>query len=65
MTTTEKYLAMNNEFCRLRDAIYECDVEEADEDPTIQKNVEIALGILCQYLDYYKELNDVHTRTKK
>ncbi|MCQ2576205.1 MAG: hypothetical protein MJ162_05620 [Treponema sp.] len=65
MTTTQKYLNMNNEFCRLRDAIYECDVDEQEEDPNIQKNVELALGILCQYLDYYKELNDVHTRPKK
>ncbi|MCR4953731.1 MAG: hypothetical protein K6A43_06595 [Treponema sp.] len=65
MTATEKYLAMNNEFCRLRDAIYECDVEEAEEDEKVQKTVEAALGILCQYLDYYKELNDVHTHEKK
>lgn len=64
MTTTEKYLAMNNEFCRLRDAIY-ADVEEADEDPQVQKSVEMALGILVQYLDYYKELNDVKTRQKQ
>ena len=41
MTATEKYLAMNNEFCKLRDAIYECDVDEADEDPQIQKTVEV------------------------
>ena len=60
----EKYLAMNNEFCRLRDAIYNPDVDEADEDENVQKTVEAALGILCQYLDYYKELNDVHTRVK-
>ena len=33
MTATEKYLAMNNEFCKLRDAIYESNVVEADEDP--------------------------------
>lgn len=65
MTATEKYLAMNNEFCKLRDAIYESDVEEADEDSKIQKNVELALGILCQYLDYYKELNGVRTRVKE
>ena len=64
MTATEKYLAMNNEFCRLRDAIYNPDVDEADEDENVQKTVESALGILCQYLDYYKELNDVHTRVK-
>lgn len=65
MTATEKYLAMNNEFCRLRDAIYESNVEEADEDEQVQKSVEMALGILVQYLDYYKELNDVHTRQKQ
>ena len=50
MTATEKYLAMNNEFCRLRDAIYNPDVDEADEDERIQKSVEMALGVLCQYL---------------
>lgn len=65
MTATEKYLAMNNEFCRLRDAIFECDVEEAEEDPNVEKSVEAALGILVQYLDYYKELNGVKTREKK
>ncbi|MCR5284893.1 MAG: hypothetical protein K6D95_04790 [Treponema sp.] len=65
MTATEKYLNMNNEFCRLRDAIFECDVEEAEEDSNVQKSVEAALGILCQYLDYYKELNNVKTRVKQ
>ena len=62
MTTTEKYLAMNNTFCKLRDAIYESDVEEADEDTTIQNNVEVALGVICQFLDYYKAINNVKTR---
>ena len=65
MTATEKYLAMNNEFCRLRDAIYESNVEEADEEEKIQKGVEMALGIIVQYLDYYKELNGIKTRQKK
>lgn len=65
MTATEKYLVMNNEFCRLRDAIYESNVEEADEDEKIQKGVEMALGIIVQYLDYYKELNGIKTRQKK
>ena len=65
MTATEKYLAMNNEFCRLRDAIYNPDVDEAEEDERIQQSVESALLVLCKYLDYYKELNDVHTREKK
>ena len=65
MTATEKYLNMNNQFCRLRDAIFACDVEEAEEDQNVEKSVEAALGILCQYLDYYKDLNNVHTRPKQ
>ena len=65
MTTTEKYIAMNNTFCHLRDTIYENDVEEADEDTTIQNNVEVALGVICQYLDYYKVINNVKTREKE
>lgn len=65
MTATEKYLEMNNQFCRLRDAIYNPNVVEADEDEQVQKSVEMALGILCQYLDYYKELNKVKSREKK
>jgi len=56
---------MNNEFCKLRDAIYESNVVEEDEDPQVQKTVEAALGILCQYLDYYKDLNKVKSREKK
>ncbi len=65
MTATEKYLTMNNEFCKLRDAIYESNVVEADEDSQVQNSVQMALGILCQYLDYYKELNKVKSREKK
>lgn len=65
MTATEKYLEMNNQFCRLRDAIYNPNVVEADEDEQVEKSVEMALGILCQYLDYYKDLNKVKSREKK
>lgn len=65
MTSTEKYLMMNNEFCKLRDAIYESDVDEEPEDDRIQKSVEMALGVLCQYLDYYKDLNGCKTHAKK
>ncbi|MCQ2591740.1 MAG: hypothetical protein MJ188_03060 [Treponema sp.] len=65
MTAAEKYVAMNNSFCKLRDAIYESDVEEADEDKKVQRSVEMALGVLCQYLDYYKEINNVVTRPKQ
>ena len=65
MTATEKYLAMNNEFCRLRDAIFNPNVVEADEDEQVQQNVMMAMGVLNQYLDYYKELNKVKTKPKK
>ena len=65
MTATEKYLAMNNEFCRLRDAIFNPNVVEADEDEQVQQNVMAAMGILNQYLDYYKDLNKVKSREKK
>lgn len=64
MTATEKYLAMNNTFCKLRDAIYESDVEEAD-DSVYDFDVEVALTVICQYLDYYKRINNVKTREKK
>ncbi len=65
MTATEKYLAMNNEFCRLRDAIFNPNVVEADEDEQVQQNVMMAMGVLNQYLDYYKDLNKVKSREKK
>ena len=65
MTATEKYLAMNNEFCRLRDAIFNPNVVEADEDEQVQQNVMAAMEILNQYLDYYKDLNKVKSREKK
>ncbi|MBP3743550.1 MAG: hypothetical protein J6J00_11250 [Treponema sp.] len=65
MTATEKYLAMNNEFCRLRDAIFNPNVVEADEDEQVQQNVMMAMSVLNQYLDYYKDLNKVKSREKK
>ena len=39
--------------------------ETADEDENVQQSVMAALGVLNQYLDYYKELNKVKTREKK
>ena len=39
-------MAMNNEFCRLRDAIYNPDVEEADEDEKVQQSVKIVVARL-------------------
>ena len=64
MTPTQKYVNMNNRYCKLRDAIYETDVDEADEDPVWGKSVECALMIIIGYLDYYKELNKVESHLK-
>ena len=64
MTPTQKYVNMNNCFCKLRDAIYETDVDEADEDPIWGKNVEYALMVIIGYLDYYKELNKTKSHLK-
>lgn len=65
MTATEKYLKMNHCFIELRDAIFESNVEEAAEGEDIEKSILMALGILNQYLDFYKENNNIKTREKK
>ena len=60
MTVSEKYCEMNNAFCKLRDAIYNPNVEdEKDESPSIQASVETALGVINYYLDFYKKTNEV------
>ena len=64
MTVSEKYVNMNNCFCKLRDAIYETDVVEKDENPVWEKNVEHALMVIMGYLDYYKELNKTKSHLK-
>ena len=64
MTATEKYLEMNNQFCKLRDAIYNPNVVEADEDPKWEPQIQTALFVLVSYLDYYKENNKVKSRVK-
>lgn len=64
MTATEKYLKMNHCFIELRDAIFEADVEEADEPKKIEDEIMYALGILNNYLDYYKGNNGIKTRQK-
>lgn len=65
MTATEKYLQMNHNFILLRDSIFNPDVDEEPEDENAEKQVMAALGILDQYLTYYKELNGIKTREKK
>lgn len=64
MTATEKYLKMNHCFIELRDAIFESDVDEAEESPDTEKAIMYALGILNEYLDYYKDNNQIKTREK-
>ena len=59
MTATEKYLEMGIQFCKLRDAIYNPNVVEADEDPKWEPQIQTALFVLVSYLDYYKENNEI------
>lgn len=65
MTATEKYLKMNHCFIELRDAIFESNVEEAEESKEVENSIMTALGILNNYLDYYKENNNIKTRQKQ
>ncbi len=65
MTATEKYLQMNHNFILLRDSIFNPNVEEEPEDEKAEQQVMAALGILDQYLTYYKELNGIKTRQKQ
>lgn len=64
MTATEKYIEMNNQFCKLRDAIYNPNVVEADEDPQWNPRIQSALYTIMTYLDYYKENNKVKSHVK-
>lgn len=65
MTATEKYLQMNHNFILLRDSIFNPDVDEEPENEKVEQQVLAALGILDQYLNYYKELNKIKTRQKE
>ena len=66
MNVSEKYCDMNNAFCKLRDAIYNPYVEdEKEESQEMEKAVEMALSVLCGYLDYYKKENDVKSHIKE
>ena len=65
MTVSEKYCDMNNAFCRLRDAIYNPNVENEKEEPMdMQMDVERALCFICNYLDFYKKTNNVKSHVK-
>ena len=66
LTTTQKYLNMNHNLIKLRDAIFDPNVVgEKDEDEETQKRVVDALDVLCHYLDDYKESNGIKTRIKE
>lgn len=64
MTTSKKYENMNNCFCKLRDAIFESDVDEAEELPIWNKSVTEALTVILGYIDYYKDINNVKSHVK-
>ena len=64
MTATEKYIEMNNQFCKLRDAIYNPNVVEVDEDPQWNPRIQSTLYTIMTYLDYYKENNKVKSHVK-
>ena len=64
MTATEKYIEMNNSFCKLRDAIFNPNVVEKDEEDKWEDIIKFSLSAIVQYLDYYKELNDIKTKIK-
>ena len=64
MTATEKYIEMNNSFCKLRDAIFNPNVVEKDEEDKWETVVKFSLSAIVEYLDYYKKLNEVKTKVK-
>ena len=64
MTATEKYIEMNNSFCKLRDAIFNPNVVEKDEEDKWEDIIKFSLSAIVQYLNYYKELNGVKTKVK-
>ena len=64
MTATEKYIEMNNSFCKLRDAIFNPNVVEKDEEDKWETVVKFSLSAIVEYLNYYKELNEVKTKVK-
>ena len=64
MTATEKYIEMNNSFCKLRDSIFNPNVVEKDEEDKWEDIIKFSLSAIVQYLDYYKKLNNIKTKIK-
>ena len=64
-TVTDKYLEMNHNFIQLRDSIVQKIKDEKSIENALLNNVFIAMGVLNHFLDVYKEMNEVKTKTKE
>ena len=64
-TVTDKYLEMNHNFIELRDSIMQKIKDEKPMENALLNNVFIAMGVLNHFLDVYKEMNEVKTKTKE
>jgi hypothetical protein len=64
-TVTDKYLEMNHNFIELRDSIMQKIKDEKPMENGMLNNVFIAMGVLNNFLDIYKEMNEVKTKTKE
>ena len=64
-TVTDKYLEMNHNFIELRDSIVHKIKDEKPMENGLLNDVFIAMGILNHFLDVYKEMNEVKTKTKE
>ena len=64
-TVTDKYLEMNHNFIELRDSIMQKIKDEKPMENGMLNNVFIAMGVLNNFLDVYKEMNEVKTKTKE
>ena len=64
-TVTDKYLEMNHNFIELRDSIVQKIKDEKPMENGLLNDVFIAMGVLNHFLDVYKEMNEVKTKTKE
>lgn len=64
-TVTDKYLEMNHNFIQLRDSIVQKIKDEKHMENGLLNDVFIAMGVLNHFLDVYKEMNEVKTKTKE
>lgn len=64
-TVTDKYLEMNHNFIELRDSIVQKIKDEKPMENALLNNVFIAMGVLNHFLDVYKEMNEIKTKSKE